>query len=168
MPGSSLSFWTFSLQTFAKPSVAQTCLDLQDRCGIDVNVLLFMLWCAHYGRRLSAQNICNVVDLVNSWQTDVVDRLRLVRRALKHPAASWPPQGTESLRARVKAAELEAERLQQEVMASSICVTEIGLPDGIRAAATANLKAYAEIASVAFSESHIAVLVSCLNDAPIR
>ena len=166
MTGSSPSFWTFSLQTFAKPSVAQTCLDLQDRLGIDVNVLLFMLWCAHYGRRLSAQNIGNIVDLVNNWQADVVHPLRLVRNALKYPAPNWPSQGTESLRERVKAAELEAERLQQEVMASSISVTGIGQPDGIRAAATANLKAYAEIASVAFPETHIAVFVNCLTDPP--
>ncbi|MGO9006628.1 MAG: TIGR02444 family protein [Beijerinckiaceae bacterium] len=166
MPDSSLSFWTFSLQTYAKPSVAQTCLDLQDRFGIDVNVILFMLWCAHYGRRLSAESIRNVVDLVNSWQADVVYPLRLARRALKHPAPNWPPQGTESLRERVKAAELEAERLQQEVMASSISVTGIGLPDEIRAAARANLESYAEIASVAFPEPHIAVFVNCLTDAP--
>src|ERR1019366_269571 len=118
MTGSSLSFWTFSLQTYAKPSVAQTCLDLQDRLGIDVNVLLFMLWCAHYGRRLSAQNIANVVY-----------PLRLVRNALKYPLPNWSSQGTESLRERVKAAELEAERLQQEVMGSSISVTGIGQPD---------------------------------------
>jgi uncharacterized protein (TIGR02444 family) len=168
MPNSSLSFWTFSLQTYAKPSVAQTCLDLQDRFGTDVNVLLFLLWCAHCGRRLTAQNIRNVVDLVNSWQADVVYPLRLVRRALKHPAPNWPPQGTELLRERVKAAELEAERLQQEVMASSISVSEIGLPDGTRAAARANLSSYAEIAGVVFPESHIAVFVNCLTDAPIQ
>ncbi|MGP0058094.1 MAG: TIGR02444 family protein [Beijerinckiaceae bacterium] len=166
MPGSSLSFWTFSLQTFAKPSVAQTCLDLQDRFGIDVNILLFMLWCAHYGRRLSAQNIGNVIDLVNSWQADVVRPLRFARSALKHPAPNWPSQPTESLRERVKAAELEAERLQQEVMAASISVTGIGLPDAVRAAATANLKAYAEIACAAFPETHIAVFVNCLADTP--
>jgi hypothetical protein len=64
----------------------------------------------------------------------------------------------------VKAAELEAERLQQEVMAASIPVTEIGLPDTIDAATVANLRSYAEFTQVAFPEAHIAVFLNDLTE----
>ncbi|MGO9773073.1 MAG: TIGR02444 family protein [Roseiarcus sp.] len=166
MTDSDASFWTFSLKTFANASVAHACLDLQDGLGIDVNILLFMLWCARHRRRLSARDVGNVVNLAKGWQADIVRPLRLVRSILKRPAPNWPAIQTRGLRESVKAAELEAERLQQEAMAASIPVTEIGLPDTIDAAAAANLKAYAEFARVAFPESHVAVLLSCLAETP--
>ena len=64
MTDDNASFWAFSLKAFAKPPVAQACLDLQDRLGVDVNVLLFLLWCARRGRRLSMRDVGNVVTLV--------------------------------------------------------------------------------------------------------
>ncbi|MDE2377211.1 TIGR02444 family protein [Bradyrhizobium sp.] len=160
MTDANSSFWAFSLRTFANPSVAKACLDLQDTFGIDVNVLLFMLWCAHCGRRLNACDVGNIVNLVARWQADVVSPLRLVRRALKRPTANWLSMQTQGLRETVKAAELEAERLQQEIMAASIPVTEIGLPDTIDAAKASNLKSYAEFMRVAFPEVHITVLLN--------
>ncbi len=166
MTDANASFWTFSLEAFANASVAHACLDLQDRLGVDVNMLLFMLWCARYGRRLGARDVGNVANLARGWQADVVRPLRHVRSILKRPAQNWPADQTRGLRESVKAAELEAERLQQEAMAASICVTEIGLPDTIDAAAAANLKAYAEFARVAFPETHLAVLLSRLAETP--
>lgn len=163
MTNDNASFWTFSLKAFAKSSVAHACLDLQDSLGMDVNVLLFTLWCARCGRRLSAGDVGDVVNLVDGWQSDVVVPLRFVRTALKRPAPNWPLQQTQELRELVKAAELEAERLQQDIMAS-IPVTEIGLPDTILAAAAANLRAYAEVRDVAFPPAHIAVLLTCLEE----
>lgn len=37
-------FWRFSLAVYAAPGVADECLALQERCGIDVNILLFCAW----------------------------------------------------------------------------------------------------------------------------
>jgi len=166
MTDANSSFWAFSLRTFADPSVAHACLDLQDTLGIDVNVLLFMLWCAHCGRRLSACDVENIVNLVTRWQADVVSPLRLVRNALKRPTANWLSMQTQGLRESVKAAELEAERLQQEFMAASILVTEIGLPDTLNAARAGNLRSYSEFMQVAFPEAHIAVFLNCLTEFP--
>ena len=45
-------FWRFSLRIY--PAVADTCLELQDRFGVDVNVLLFLLFAARNGQRYSA------------------------------------------------------------------------------------------------------------------
>src|SRR3954470_3940357 len=37
-------FWNFSLELYAGEGVAEACLDLQERRGCDVNVLLFCCW----------------------------------------------------------------------------------------------------------------------------
>ena len=38
------AFWRFSVQFYRQPAVAEVCLLLQDEFGIDVNLLLFVLW----------------------------------------------------------------------------------------------------------------------------
>jgi hypothetical protein len=47
------SFWKFSQEFYSDPAVARICIDLQDRHSSDVNILLFVLWCASRHRRLS-------------------------------------------------------------------------------------------------------------------
>ena len=39
-------FWKFSLGYYRGAGVSEACLELQDRCGVDVNVVLFLLWMA--------------------------------------------------------------------------------------------------------------------------
>ena len=117
-PGS--RFWSFSLAVYSGSGVQAECLDLQERHGIDVNLLLF---CAYVGA------VCGVVlpaaalrearDLVGVWHRDVVQELRGARRALKPFAAAVPspPGGSAAeLRGTVKAAELEAERIEQAML----------------------------------------------------
>jgi len=50
------------------------------------------------------------------WRDAVVRPLRAVRRQLKSGPPPAPDTATESLRAQVKAAELEAERVQQSLL----------------------------------------------------
>ena len=63
MSDSGLSFWTFSLNVYAEQEVADVCLNLQDQFDVDVNVLLFMLWSADQGRRISLQEIRDIIAL---------------------------------------------------------------------------------------------------------
>src|SRR5262249_35669715 len=37
-------FWRFSLQFYRQPKVADACIALQEGAGVDVNLLLFLLW----------------------------------------------------------------------------------------------------------------------------
>lgn len=163
MSDSASSFWTFSLKVYAEQAVADVCLNLQDRFDADVNVLLFMLWCADQGRRVSRQEIGAIIDLVTPWQTQVVRPLRLARRSLKMPPSDWPLQETEALRRRVKADELEAERLQQQALAHFAEANNIGQPDTARAASLSNLENYEIALNVAFPDQAIAILVGCIS-----
>ena len=40
------AFWKFSLAVYAAPGVPEECLAVQERYGVDVNVLLFCAWLA--------------------------------------------------------------------------------------------------------------------------
>jgi hypothetical protein len=46
-------FWTFSLEIYSSKAVQEACVELQDVSGVDVNVMLYVLWLADRGRRLS-------------------------------------------------------------------------------------------------------------------
>ena len=37
-------FWRFSLRFYRQPRVADACIALQEEAGVDVNLLLFLLW----------------------------------------------------------------------------------------------------------------------------
>ena len=89
-------FWDWAVAAYAKPGVAEACLDLQDSHGQNVPLLLWALW--------RGGDVAAAVDLARAWEDEVVGPLRGVRRRLKGRA------GAETLRERVKAVELEAER----------------------------------------------------------
>jgi uncharacterized protein (TIGR02444 family) len=159
MASPSGSFWEFSLVVYSKPAVPEACLELQDKQGADVNVVLFMLWVADQGRRLGVEDIGRIVSLISDWQKEVVRPLRLARRFLKAPASEWQLPETAALRARIKADELEAERLQQSVMASFFHGRSMGEADEFDVAALTNLKAYATSLGVVFPERLVSLLM---------
>lgn len=163
MPDPVAGFWNFSLQTYAKPKVAELCLELQEGFGADVNLVLFMLWAAVQGRRLEPREIEKLADFVKDWREQVVIPLRLARRALKAPPREWPASETESLRQRIKAGELEAERLQQNAMSSFLPIDKAGQSDSPLSAARSNLMNYSSLLRVTFSEKHISDLVDALS-----
>jgi uncharacterized protein (TIGR02444 family) len=109
-------FWRFSLRFYRQPAVADACIELQEAAGVDVNLLLFLLWHATRKRALSAAEVAELEQRIGSWRDATVVPLRTVRRALKSPPALVAAATAELFRTRIKAVELEAERLQQEAM----------------------------------------------------
>lgn len=122
-------FWTFSLDVYARPGVAQECLDLQGRYGIDVNALLFCAWAGAVQRALlSERQAAGIIARVEAWQRRAVLPLRTVRQALKEMAAVGEP--VTALRQDVAAAELKAEQIEQAMLFADAAV----LLDGAGAA----------------------------------
>src|SRR5919198_67482 len=76
-------FWRFSLAFYRRPGVGEACIQLQDSCAVDVNLLLFLLWLASAKRRLSADEVRAVDDKVRGWRELTVLPLRAMRRTLK-------------------------------------------------------------------------------------
>lgn len=113
-------FWNFSLELYAGEGVAEACLDLQDRRGCDVNILLFCCWLGASGRpTLTVDRLRTILKASGAWQAGIVKPLREVRRLLKDRA--WPealPETVDAVRRRVADAELAAEHAEQLKLAS--------------------------------------------------
>lgn len=122
--------WSFSLAIYARPGIPAACLDLQDRLGQDVNLLLFAAWagleCAVI---LTAAELARIDGAVAGWREGMVRPLRVLRRQAR---AEDP-----ALYCKLKAAELEAERVQQDRL-RALSRLRPG-PGGSREMAAANL-----------------------------
>ena len=100
--------------------MAEACLDLQERRGCDVNILLFCCWLGASGRpTLSADRLRAILKASDAWQAEIVRPLRLVRRLLKdRPWSEALPETVDAVRRRVADAELAAEHAEQIKLAS--------------------------------------------------
>ncbi|MFM1816358.1 MAG: hypothetical protein RLZ98_3053 [Pseudomonadota bacterium] len=144
-------FWNFSLGVYGTPGVPDACIRLQDEAGVDVNVMLYLLWLAGEGRKLDLADVRAIVEAVDGWRADVVVPLRTARRALKSPPGLLDTEAAAALRTKVKAIELEAERLQQEALYAFRPAREIGAAStAFEDAAGDNLAHYAKVLAQTF------------------
>jgi uncharacterized protein (TIGR02444 family) len=161
-------FWRFSLRLYRSPGVAEACITLQEESGADVNLLLFLLWHGVQERRISADEVARLDRKIAGWREQAVIPLRATRRALKSPALK-SPQGlveagtAEAFRTRIKAVELEAERLQQEAMYDLVRVALLGEPaPSVADAARHNVAAYESICAAAFARPAVDAVLAAL------
>jgi len=111
-------FWDFSLDVYGREEVAKACLDLQERHGLDVNLLLFCIWLGRAGHpALDAKGIAELRDKVADWHEEIVRELRRIRRLLKEALGPIPEGLQKALRRRVQKIEIEAEHVEQLVLA---------------------------------------------------
>jgi uncharacterized protein (TIGR02444 family) len=136
-------FWRFSLKFYRQEGVSDACIALQDGCGVDVNLLLFLFWLASAGRQLSSSDVKRLDSEVGTWRDRTIVPIRNIRRALKGATTLVEPGKQEAFRTKVKAVELEAERLQQEALYEATQRGALGIEAAPPTAARANVAAYA-------------------------
>src|ERR1700731_92611 len=111
--------WRFSLAVYRGAGVQEECLAVQERFGVDVNLLMLCAYLgAVEGAVLSASDVADALDATGAWHANAVKSLRQVRRTLK-PWGSGDElfsRVVETLRTKVKGAELEAEQIEQAMM----------------------------------------------------
>jgi uncharacterized protein (TIGR02444 family) len=156
-------FWRFSLHFYRQPGVSEACIALQDNCGVDVNLLLFLLWLADDGQLLSVDEVNRLDNTVRSWRDLTIIPIRDVRRRLKGAKTLVEPGKQETFRNKVKAIELEAERLQQEALYAFTLSSPLGKGAAPSAAARGNVSAYERIMNVTFPASAIDVLLGAFD-----
>jgi uncharacterized protein (TIGR02444 family) len=156
-------FWTFSLGFYRQPGVPEACLELQDRCGVDVNVVLFLLWTATLKRHLQIVEVQTLADKVRAWQTEVVVPIRNLRRFLKSPPPLLDKGVAELFRTKIKAVELESERLQQEAMFALAPTLRGELAETVEEAAQASLANYQSVAGQRFEITATKTLMDALH-----
>ena len=105
-----MSLWSWCLEAYAEPGVAEACLVLQDEHGQNVPLLLWSVW----AEGPSPQALEAAVKTARIWQAEVLDPVRQVRRGLKSETLPVPAAAREALREDIKSAELHAERVLLE------------------------------------------------------
>jgi len=156
-------FWRFSLRFYREPAVADACIALQEEAGIDVNLLLFLLWHATRARVLSKKEVEELETAIAPWRDATVIPLRGVRRALKSPPDLVTRPAAEQFRTRIKAAELEAERLQQEAMYALAQVRPFGEAGSPEEAARTSIAAYQTMCQKQFSQRAVETLLAAFK-----
>jgi len=155
-------FWSFSLGYYRGAGVSEACLELQDKCGVDVNVVLFLLWLASQKRQLGTDQVKRLADKVRPWQTDVIGPIRALRRRLKSDAPLLDTGSAELFRTKIKAIELESERLQQEAMYALAADLAAEPAPSAEAAARASIAAYQDVLGRPLMAAAVDTLIGAL------
>lgn len=115
----SASFRRFALTVYEADGVAAATLLVQERCDVDVNVVLLA---AYVGAVRAAvfddDALAEAAHRVEAWRREVVVPLRTLRTRLKTGPAPAPTAETAEFRDRVKALELDAELIELDVLAA--------------------------------------------------
>lgn len=148
-------FWEFSLRVYARPEVSETCLDLQDSHGFDVNLLLLCLWLAE--ERSGALDRAAVQALsaaLAPWSEAATIALRRIRRRLKTFTAPYLSH-EDAMRCRelIQQAELEAERVAQHMLVAALGEQPIRTGCPSSEAAEISLASYQDYLGAAAAEA---------------
>ena len=153
--------WRLSLQLYRQPGVADSCIQLQDEAGVDVNILFFLLWLAQQRRAFTAGEVEWIESKAGPWRDATVIPLRNVRRALKMPPALIAGPNAELFRTKIKAIELEAERLQQEALYELVPALPAGeQTTSAEQAARTSIASYATMLAKPFSSPAVEALIA--------
>lgn len=147
---------------YAKPGVADACLYLQDRYGLNVNCILLCVWTAADGRgALTSVHMATALRRIADWDTQAIGPLREIRRKCRHEPLGVPEFLLQTFTPQIEAAELAAEHVAQLVLADAVrnlAVTDA--PGKPIADAEMSLRALLDAADVAVD----ARLNECLDD----
>lgn len=114
--------WAFTVEMYGRDGVAPLCLELQERCDLDVNMLLFMFYLGQKGQ--APHSISALENVVRDWREQVIVPLRNARRFLR----TADRDSAQQLRGKVKNDELAAERIEQELLCDAVETVPVGDP----------------------------------------
>ena len=154
--------WDFVLNYYGRKGVSDALIGLQDSQGIDVNMLLFLMWLAGQKQSVSANDAKVVSDTSHGWQRSVVVPIRAVRRLLKDNAPLVAPDAAAAFRKKVQAIELEGEQLQLNAMAAMTPKLKSAPAASFEQAARQNIKAFEAAAAKTFPPAAVDTLAHAL------
>jgi uncharacterized protein (TIGR02444 family) len=113
-------FWSFSLALYFRTPVARACLDLQDRRGADVNLLLAICWLAARGYEAGLDGLAAAEGAVAHWNEAVLMPLRAARRRLVSDFPDLAKADQQSIKHGILSVELECEKVAQAIIAKAL------------------------------------------------
>lgn len=159
------AIWDFVLGYYRQQGVSEAAIALQDSAGVDVNMILFLMWMAAGKRMLGAADVKTVSETSRPWQHQVVVPIRGVRRLLKENAPLVEGEAAQAYRKKVQALELEGEQLQLNAMAALSAKLKPGTAASAGQAAAENIAAFAGVAGKPFPQTAVDTFVRALKAA---
>ena len=108
--------WEWAVRAYARPGVAEACLELQDAHGQNVPLLWWAVWTSRRGRVADQRPLAQAAQAARSWELAAGAHLRAARRTLKQPAPGIPDPARLAYREALKGLELAGERLLLEIL----------------------------------------------------
>jgi len=148
------AFWSWALQMWRQPELEATLLQWQERHGVSILALLFVVWLAREDKALSVAQIEDLHKAIDPWVRDVVLPLRICRQQWREqPALS-------SLRPRLAQLELRAE---QELAALCLNWLEHQPPMARGAALAPQLENFVIALQLKPTQAELDALLGCLS-----
>jgi uncharacterized protein (TIGR02444 family) len=163
--GASPPIWDFVLNYYRQQGVSEAAVVLQDTAGIDVNMILFLMWLSSQKKTLAEADMRKLGENSHGWQRSVVVPIRNIRRLLKENAPFVAQEAALAYRKKIQAIEIEGEQLQLNGMAdaaNSLPTQSVGSPDQ---AARENLATFAKVSGKTFAADAVATFVAALSGA---
>jgi uncharacterized protein (TIGR02444 family) len=154
------AFWQFSLRFYRLPGVEEALIALQDQGGHDVNLILYALWHGWSGRgAIGERERAAAESAAGPIRAQIAAPLRALRRHLK----ADPDPAVQALRERVKALELDAERIAQSRLAGLAAAPSSAPASARQETARANL---ARVLGQEAGSAEAAILIAALDRLP--
>ena len=125
-----MSFWNYSNEIYRITNVPETCLKLQNKYGLDVNMVLFCCWHGNNFGKMNEDLFIQCQNFSTTWTNNSVKPLREIRTWLKSIGCLDQMLDVEpcmNFRNQVKKVELESEKFQQDSL-ERFC-NSIPIPD---------------------------------------
>ena len=106
-----LPLWDYARAIYAEPAIQTRLLSLQDRFRLDVDLILWAIWCGRYGLELEENEANYIVSTVADMAEHTTRPLRGVRRFLTLERAGFPQDAQQALRQKVLELEIASEEL---------------------------------------------------------
>ncbi len=108
--------WTFALRAYADESVRAAALELQDRHGHCISLLLWSLWAAAEGRAVDDELRERAVTAARRLEFDVLRPSRRARAFLRTAIPPFDDSRRDAARRAIGASEIAVERLLIETL----------------------------------------------------
>lgn len=145
------SFWEYSSSLYAEPGVAEYCIDMQDRYGALVNLMLFCCWVGSRQIELDKSAIKQAEQSIADFNAAVTSQIRRRRRELSRTVDGMDESGVDAKRILLEA-ELNAERDEHQKLLDWFSDAVLpGPPEGWSAnkLIMANLRCYLDSCNIA-------------------
>ena len=154
--------WDFVLAYYGQKGFSEAAIALQDSSGVDVNMILFLMWLAAQRKALPAADIKALGETSHNWQKSVVVPIRAVRRLLKENAPLVEQEAALAYRKKVQALEIEGEQLQLNAMATASQTLKPVTGSSSEQAARDNLAAFSAATGVTIPSASIDTFLRAL------